>query len=92
MATMRSNPLLRFHRAAEAASYPALLIVSMVALTIVVTGVMLLGMVGGAAALALAIVSLFAAVALVWGAIEAALSDADDPPAGPGVDPPASRA
>ena len=92
MAVMRTNPLLRFHRAAEAAGYPALLIVALVALTLVVATVMLLAMVGGVAAFALSMLSLVAAVGLVWAAIEAALSDADDPPAGPGVDPPASRA
>src|SRR5918995_5351667 len=41
---MRGNPLLNFHRAAEAAGYPALLIVSAVCLGLVVAPVALLGL------------------------------------------------
>jgi hypothetical protein len=40
---MRGNPFLDFQRAAEAAAYPALLIVSVVCLALVVTPVALLG-------------------------------------------------
>ena len=90
MAAMRPNPFLRFHRAAEAAGYPALLIVSMVALAVVLAGLLLLGMVGGVSAFAFSMLTLATGVALEAGAILAALSDDEDPPAGRPVDPSAS--
>jgi len=90
MAAMRPNPFLRFHRVAEAADYPALLIVSLVALTVVLAGLLLLAMVGGAAAFAFSMLTLGIGVALEAGAILAALSDDEDPPAGRPVDPSAS--
>ena len=58
MAAMRPNPFLRFHRAAEAADYPALLIVSLVALSVVLAGLLLLAMVGGVSAFAFAMLTL----------------------------------
>lgn len=89
---MRRNPFLRFHRAAESAGYPALLIVAVIALAVVLGPFLLLAMVGGASAFALTIVCLAAAIALVAGATLAALSEDDDPPTGRPLDPPASSA
>jgi hypothetical protein len=79
---MRGNPLLNFHRAAEAAGYPALLIVSAVCLGLVVAPVALLGLTEARWGLALALLSLIAAVAILAGAIDAAMSDYDEPAAG----------
>lgn len=79
---MRGNPLRNFHRAAEAAGYPALLIVSALCLGLVVAPVALLGLTEAGWGLALALLSLIAAVAILAGAINAALSDYDEPPAG----------
>jgi hypothetical protein len=90
MAVMRSNPFVRFHRAAEAADYPALLIVSLVALTVVLAGLLLLAMVGGVSAFAFAMLTLAIGVALEAGGILAALSDDEDPPTGRPVGPRAS--
>lgn len=78
---MPRNPFLYFHRAAEAAAYPALLIVSMVCLALVVVPVMLLGLTRAGWVLALAVLSMIAAVAILVGEIEAALSDSDEPAA-----------
>lgn len=72
---MRSNPFLDFHRTAEAAGYPALLIVSMVCLGLVVGPVALLGLTGSDWMLAVALLSLIAAVTILAGAIDAAFSD-----------------
>ena len=82
MADMRRNPFLDFHRAAEAAGYPALLIVSVVSLALVVTPVALLGLTQAGWVLALALLSLIAAVAILAGAIDAAMSAADEPAGG----------
>ena len=79
MVDMPRNPFLEFHRAAEAAGYPALLIVSMVCLALVVVPVALLGLIEAAWVLALALLSVIVAVAILAGAIDAALSDADEP-------------
>jgi hypothetical protein len=79
---MRGNPLLNFHRAAEAAGYPALLIVSALCLGLVVTPVALLGLTEAGWVLALALLSLIAALAILAGAIDAAMSDYDEPAAG----------
>jgi hypothetical protein len=83
---MRRNPFLSFHRSAEAAGYPALFIVSMVSLALVVAPVALLGVTQAGWALALALLGLIVAVAVLAGAIGAALADRDQPrePAGPG--------
>ena len=77
---MWRNAFLRFHRAAEAAGYPAMLVVAMVSLGMVVAAIALLGMVGGVPAFSFAILSLVAALALLSGEIEAALSEIEDPP------------
>jgi hypothetical protein len=79
---MRGNPFLDFHRAAEAAGYPALLIVSVFSLGLVVVPVALLGLTRAVWVLALALLSLIAAVAILAGALDAALSDYDGPAAG----------
>jgi hypothetical protein len=74
---MRANPFLNFHRAAEGASYPALLVVSAFCLALVVIPVALLGLTHAAGALVLAVLGLILAVAVLAGALAAALSDAD---------------
>jgi hypothetical protein len=86
MHRMRANPFLSFHRAAENAGYPALLIVSMVSLAVVVAPVALLGATRAGWALALALMGMIVAVAVLAGAIGAALADRDQPRdgAGPG--------
>lgn len=81
--TMRDNPFLNFHRSAEAAGYPALLIVSMVSLTMVVVPVALLGLTRAGWVLAVALLSLVAAVAVLAGAVAAAFADGDEPAARP---------
>jgi hypothetical protein len=73
--SMRGNPFLNLHRAAEAAGYPALLIVSVVCLGLVVLPIALLALTQTGWVLALALVSLVAAVAVLAGAIDAAFSD-----------------
>jgi cytochrome bd-type quinol oxidase subunit 2 len=80
-AAMQSDPFLDFHRTAEAAGYPAMFVVSMVALAVVVLPVMLLALTRGVWALVLAVLSIFAALGLLAGAFAAAVADADDPPA-----------
>jgi hypothetical protein len=80
-AAMRNDPFLDFHRSAEAAGYPAMLIVSVVALSVVVLPVMLLALTRGVWALVLAVLSIFVALGLLAGAFEAAVADADDSPA-----------
>jgi len=79
-AAMRSDPFLDFHRTAEAAGYPAMLVVSMVALAVVLLPVMLLALTRGVWALVLAALSIFAALGLLAGAFEAAVADADTRP------------
>jgi hypothetical protein len=79
---MRGNPFLRFHRRAEAAGYPALLIVSMVCLALVVAPILLLGLTDAGWVLALALLNLIVAIAVLAGAVLAALSDVDESAAG----------
>jgi hypothetical protein len=80
---MRGTPFLKFHRAAEAAGYPALLIVSAVCLGLVVVPVGLLGLTRAGWVLAEALLCLIAAVIILTAAIDAALSDVDEPAEGP---------
>jgi hypothetical protein len=80
---MRGDPFLRFHRRAEAAGYPALLIVSVVCLALVVTPILLLGLTDAGWVLALALLNLIVAIAVLAGAVLAALSDYDESAAGP---------
>jgi hypothetical protein len=75
---MRDQGFLRFHRAAEAAGYPAMLLVSMVSLTTVVVPVVLLALLQAAWTFVVAVLGLVAACAILAGAIWAALSDRDD--------------
>ena len=79
---LESKSLLRFHKAAEAAGYPVLLIISVVALATVVAPVALLGITESVWAFGLAIVSLLMALAVVAAAIHTAVSDGDDPATG----------
>ena len=76
---MQSHPFLNFHRAAEAAGYPALLIVSAVCLGLVVAPIALLGLTQAGWTLVLALLSLTVAVAILAGAIDAAFSDYGEP-------------
>ena len=80
---MRGNPFLKFHRTAEAAGYPALLIVSMVCLALVVTPILLLGLTDAGWVLALALLNLVVAIGVLAGAVLAALSDVDERAASP---------
>ena len=80
--TMQDNPFLDFHRRAEAAGYPALLIVSVVSLALVVTPVLLLGLTRAVWVLALALLNLLLAMALLAGAVLAAMSDYGEPAQG----------
>jgi hypothetical protein len=84
---MRRNPFLSFHRAAEAAAYPALLIVSMACLAMIVGAVMLLAVMQTAWAFALALLSLIAAIGIVARAFDAAVYDVEEPAAGRAVSP-----
>jgi hypothetical protein len=79
---MRDNPFLNFHRRAEAAGYPALLIVSLVSLALVVTPVLLLGLTRAVWVLALALLNLLLAMAVLAGAVLAAMSDYGEPAEG----------
>jgi hypothetical protein len=78
---MRGNPLIDFHRAAEAAGYPALLIVSLVCLGLVVVPIALLALTQAMWALALALLMLIAAVAILAVEIDAVISDYGEPAA-----------
>ena len=77
---MRSDPFLDFHRTAEAAGYPAMLVMSMVALAVIVLPVMLLALTRGVWALVIALLSIFAALGLLAGAFQGAVAAADEPP------------
>jgi hypothetical protein len=79
---MRDNPFLNFHRRAEAAGYPALLVVSVVCLSLVVVPVALLGLTRADWVLALALLSLIGAIGVLAGAVDAAMSDYGEPDAG----------
>jgi hypothetical protein len=72
------NPFLDFHRAAEAAGYPALLVVSLVSLALVVFSIALLAIVQATWTFAIAILSLVAAIGIVAGAVLAAFSDGEE--------------
>jgi hypothetical protein len=76
---MPANPLLRFHHTAEAAGYPALLIVSMFSLGVVVAPIALLALTRAAWTLVLALLGLIAAVILLAWEVDAALADHDHP-------------
>jgi hypothetical protein len=77
---MRRDPFLDFHRAAESAGYPALLIVSMVSLGAVVAPLVLLALTGAGWLLGVTLLGLIAAIALLAGEFNAAVSDGDEAP------------
>jgi hypothetical protein len=76
---MQSDPFLDFHQTAERAGYPALLIVSVVALALVVAPVLLLALTRAVWVLVVAVFGIFAALALLAGELDAAFADSDDP-------------
>jgi hypothetical protein len=76
---MRGNPTLNSLRTAEAAGYPALLIVSAVCLGLVVAPVALLGLTDAGWVLGLALLYLVIAIVVLSVAVSAALSDGDEP-------------
>jgi hypothetical protein len=84
---MRGNPILNSLRTAEAAGYPALLVVAAVCLGLVVGPVALLGLTDAGWVLGLALLYLIVAIVVLSVAVGAALSDGDEPDAerqGPG--------
>jgi hypothetical protein len=74
---MRGNPILNSLRTAEAAGYPALLIVSAVCLGLVVAPVALLGLTQAVWVLVLALLYLIVAIVVLSVAVGAALSEGD---------------
>jgi hypothetical protein len=80
---VRGNPFLNFHRTAEAAGYPALLIISVVCLALVVTPILLLGLTDAGWILGLGLLHLIVAIGVLAGAVLAALSDVDERAARP---------
>jgi hypothetical protein len=87
---MKRNPFQDFHRGAEAAGYPALLLVTVVCLAIMVASITLLAVTQAAWALALAVLNLVLAVAILSGGIGAAFSDSGRSPRGDEASRPAS--
>jgi hypothetical protein len=77
---MRRDPFLDFHRAAESAGYPAMLIVSVVSLGVVVAPLVLLALTGAVWLLGVTLLGLIAALALLAGEFNAAVSDGDASP------------
>lgn len=76
---MHRNPLLHFHRSAEAGGYPALLIVAMISLGLVVAPVALLAMTQAVWMLGVAVLSIGFALAILAAGIQAAFGDNDEP-------------
>jgi hypothetical protein len=77
---MRRDHFLDFHRAAESAGYPAMLVVTMVSLGAVVAPLVLLALTGAGWWLGVALLGLIAAIALLAGEFNAAVSDDGEPP------------
>jgi hypothetical protein len=73
--TMRRNPFLDFQLTAERAGYPALLIVSLLCLSLVVVPVALLALTRAVWVLVLALLSLAGAVVILTAGIAAAFAD-----------------
>lgn len=73
--TVPPNSFLRFHLAAEAAGFPALLIVTMFCLVAVVAAVALLAVIATPWVLVLTMLVLIAAVGIMAGEIDAAFRD-----------------
>jgi hypothetical protein len=78
---MRGNPILNSLRTAEAAGYPALLIVTAVCLGLVVGPVALLGLTDAGWVLGLALLYLIVAIVVLSVAVGVALSEGDEPDA-----------
>jgi hypothetical protein len=76
---MRCRPFLDFQLTAERAGYPALLIVSLVCLTLVVVPVALLALTRAVWVLVLALLSLGGAIAILTAGIGAAFADHGEP-------------
>ena len=76
---MRRHPFLDFQLTAERAGYPALLIVTLVCLTLVVVPVALLALTRAVWVLVLALLSLSGAVAILTAGIGAAFADRGEP-------------
>lgn len=72
---MRGKPFLHFQRTAEAAGYPALLIVSCLCLGLVVAPVALLALTRATWVLGLAVLGLIAAISIMAGGVRAAFAD-----------------
>lgn len=77
---MQRDPFLDFHQTAERAGFPAMLIVSMVALGLVVAPVLVLALTRAVWMLVIAVLSIFAALALLAGEVGASFADGDEPP------------
>jgi hypothetical protein len=77
---IRRDHFLDFHRAAESGGYPAMLIVSVVSLGVVVAPLVLLALTGAGWLLGVTLLGLIAAIALLAGEFNAAVSDGDAPP------------
>jgi hypothetical protein len=80
-AVMQRDPFLDFHQTAERAGFPAMLIVSMVALGLVVAPVLVLALTRAVWMLVIAVLSIFAALALLAGEVGASFADGDETPA-----------
>lgn len=75
MLVLNPNPFTRFHRAAEAAAYPAVLLVSVLCVALAVSGIALIALTGSTGALLFALVMLFVTLGILFGGISAALSE-----------------
>lgn len=88
-AGMQSDPFLDFHQTAERAGFPAMLIVSMVALGLVVAPVLVLALTRAVWMLVISVLSIFAALALLAGEVGASFADGDQTvPRSAGGEPP----
>jgi hypothetical protein len=76
---MRRQPFLDFQITAERAGYPALLIVSVVCVTLVVVPVALLALTQAVWVLVLALLNLSGAIAILTAGIGAAFADRGEP-------------
>jgi membrane protein implicated in regulation of membrane protease activity len=74
---MSRNPVTHFQRAAEAAGYPALLLVTMAAAAIMVNAVVVLALMQSGWAFAVSLLSLIAALSLLWGGFNTAFTESD---------------
>jgi hypothetical protein len=75
---VRTNPFIRFNRAAEAGGFPSLLIVSIACLALVVAPILLLALIPAPVVFAFALLGLIGGVAIVSAAIFAAFDDDGD--------------